>query len=431
MRKTKFSPEVEDFVQFIWQNQYFNKEDLSSEQGEKLNIIKPGFLNNDSGPDFKNAEIIIDDVTWAGQVEIHINASDWFKHSHQNDPNYDNVILHVVWNYDRDIFRNDGSIIPVLALENRVKRSVLLNFKGMRNLNGIACSNQLSEIPHLEMTFMIQRAFVERMESKTERVKTLLNQTKNDWNVVALRFFLENLSFNKNRDLFIHLGRLIPWKKWHNLNLKQKEALIFGLSGMLSKPVDAYSRELYHEFKFLKYKWNLATGIKAHQWIFSKIRPSSFPSIKLAQFCSLTTQTQHFFDHCLYTKSPKAFLDLFKGSVSEYWQRHYYFQKASGNSKKGISRASSEKLMANFWVPLLMSYADYRSDFDLKIRALQLLDPIGPESNNIINHWKKCHITPVNLTESQGLIQLYKYYCSNKLCLNCRIGKNILTLNSN
>ena len=79
----------EAFLHFVWKNQYFTKLDLVTHSGETIEVQKIGFHNNLAGPDFKEAQIIIDGIKWVGAVEIHIKSSDWYRHQHEGDPNYD------------------------------------------------------------------------------------------------------------------------------------------------------------------------------------------------------------------------------------------------------------------------------------------------------------------------------------------------------
>ena len=107
----------EDFLHYIWKYRLFESKKLVTTSGEYLEIIKPGEHNTDGGPDFHNARIKIDKTLWAGNIEIHINASDWLKHGHQNDNAYDNIILHVVHSNDIEIKRKNKEIIPTMKIK--------------------------------------------------------------------------------------------------------------------------------------------------------------------------------------------------------------------------------------------------------------------------------------------------------------------------
>ena len=94
----------EDFLQYLWKFQLFDRTALKTTKQEVLQIVHPGIHNRDTGPDFFNAKIRISGQLWAGNVEIHLKSSDWYLHRHEVDENYDAVILHVVWEDDSEIF---------------------------------------------------------------------------------------------------------------------------------------------------------------------------------------------------------------------------------------------------------------------------------------------------------------------------------------
>ena len=111
---------TEDFIQYIWKFRLFDRENLQTTTGETIEVFSAGLQNSDSGPDFHNARLKIGDTTWAGNVELHLNSSDWHKHKHTDDKAYNSVILHVVNRDDQPIIVPDGRRIPTLELHNRI-----------------------------------------------------------------------------------------------------------------------------------------------------------------------------------------------------------------------------------------------------------------------------------------------------------------------
>ncbi|HMP32103.1 MAG TPA: DUF2851 family protein, partial [Saprospiraceae bacterium] len=91
----------EDFLYFIWESKQLANKILTTYDGQELSIVHFGFRNRVSGPDFTGAKVKIGEVLWAGNVEMHVKASDWYLHKHDDDKAYNNVILHVVWINDR------------------------------------------------------------------------------------------------------------------------------------------------------------------------------------------------------------------------------------------------------------------------------------------------------------------------------------------
>src|SRR5689334_5051740 len=133
---------TEKLLQFIWQMQYFNKADLQTAGNEPVTIIFPGHLNKHQGPDFTAASIRINKTTWAGNIELHVKASDWKHHRHDGDSNYKNVILHVVWKNDFAVKDGNGNELPTLVLEDRVSKLLLQRYEElMYNHSYISCEN--------------------------------------------------------------------------------------------------------------------------------------------------------------------------------------------------------------------------------------------------------------------------------------------------
>src|SRR5690554_6597040 len=118
----------ESFLHYIWQYKKMAVVNLTTTQFEALDIVSVGQYNTNAGPDFFNAQLKIGEQLWAGNVEVHIKSSDWFVHNHEIDPAYDNVILHVVWEHDTEIFRKDNSIIPTLELKQVVNQGIYKNY---------------------------------------------------------------------------------------------------------------------------------------------------------------------------------------------------------------------------------------------------------------------------------------------------------------
>ena len=118
----------EDLLHHVWKFRLFKRQKLQTTEGEVIEIIKPGFHNRNAGPDFENAKIKIGDTLWVGNVEIHLNSSDWYRHQHHRDMAYDNVILHVVSKHDREISRSDGTRIAVLEIESLISDEIKQNY---------------------------------------------------------------------------------------------------------------------------------------------------------------------------------------------------------------------------------------------------------------------------------------------------------------
>ena len=135
----------ESLLHLVWEQQLFKASNLFTTKQQELNIHKKGSLNHLQGPDFGNAIISIDGQKWAGTIEIHVKSSDWYAHQHQKDPNYQNVILHVVYEHDVEIFDLHSNEIPTLELKQYIQKDVLLKYKKLmsNSKQWIFCESEL------------------------------------------------------------------------------------------------------------------------------------------------------------------------------------------------------------------------------------------------------------------------------------------------
>jgi Protein of unknown function (DUF2851) len=171
----------EDFLHYVWQYKKFDFSNLKTTSQETLNIIKVGDYTQLAGPDFFNAQIEIDNQKWAGNIEIHIKSSDWYVHNHERDENYNNVILHVVWENDAAVFRKDNSEIPVLELKNHVSKELISQYQKLKaNKSWIYCENDIKTIPEFVFKNWQERLFFERLERKSKPIEVLLKENQND-----------------------------------------------------------------------------------------------------------------------------------------------------------------------------------------------------------------------------------------------------------
>ncbi len=430
----------ESFLHFIWQLQYFDKENLQTSQNESLSIFRPGLINSDSGPDFREAKLRINAIEWHGDVEIHIKSSDWLRHQHQEDDAYNKVILHVVWDDDKPVFRADGTPIPTLTLKNRISSAILQrynDFLGNHQASSyIPCANLIHQAPTLTRLSMTERALMQRLEKKATVVHELLASNQNDWEETAYQLLCKNFGFKINSEAFLALGKSLPLKyiAKHRNQILQIEALLFGQAGFLDEPPetdDGYWQSLKEEYSFLDKKYNLASHkLTLHQWKFMRLRPANFPTIRLAQLAQLLATHHNLFSLFKnFTSYPELFQTL-QVSQSAYWQKHFRFgvsvkdKASSGKSKLG--KTSIENIIINTVVPLLVAYAKAKDEDVYLEKALALLQQIPAERNKITRLWEDLGVEAKTAFDAQGLIELYNSFCTQKKCLSCNIGVAII-----
>ncbi len=417
----------EDFLQFIWQQQLIKKDNLLTSNGEKIEIISAGQRNTNSGPDFINSKIRIKNRLWAGTVEIHVKASDWIKHKHHLDKAYNNVILHVVLKNDMEITLNSGEIIPTLELE--IDNTLYNNYmKLITNKDAIPCAGFLPTIDDFYINHWQNRLIINRLQRKSTEVLIRLQQNKGSWEETFYQFLAKNMGFKQNALPFELLAKSLPLKAIDKQkdNLLQIEALLFGQAGLLEKNCDDdYFILLKREYNFLKYKYSLTPNDK-HLWKYMRMRPDNFPTIRIAQFASILHKNYHLFSKIIENKNISTIRNLFKVSASEYWDTHFTFGKESKKRKKTQGNSSIDIILINTIVVFLFAYGENTQQEKYKNKAIELLESIKPEKNNITRQWQKLNINAKNSMESQAQIELFNEYCKKGKCLKCSIGAKII-----
>ena len=422
----------EDFLHHIWKLKKFNAAHLKTTNNGLVEIVSSGQHNLNSGPDFFNAQLKIDDQLWAGNVEIHVKSSDWFVHNHEVDKAYDNVILHVVWEHDTDIHRKDQTKIPTLELKNLISKNALGNYKKLfsKSQKWINCEYDFKSVDDFTIYNWLERIYFERLERKSKDIESLLKSTGNNWEAVLFKMLAKNFGLKVNGESFLSLASSIDFSiiRKQQSNLLSLEALLFGQSGILDEVVEEpYFNELGYEYKFLKQKFNLSNYAVIPLQFF-RLRPPNFPTIRLSQLANLYHQHQNLFSKVIEIDSVKEFYDLFKISTSEFWETHYTFEKQSKSSKKILSRSFIDLLIINTIIPIKFSYAQYKGN-EVEVSILNLIQEIESEKNSIVEKFKDLKTISNTALQSQALIQLKNEYCDKNKCLQCAIGSSILTRN--
>ncbi len=417
----------EQLLQFIWQHSLYNAAQLITVDGEAITIIHPGTLNKNAGPDFLDARIRVGNTILAGNIELHVYASDWEKHGHSNDAAYDNLILHVV--YEDDLNEHFPSL-PLLVLNNHISASVLKQYESLSKIPGsIPCASQLHNVKDITKEAWLSRLLAERWEEKLLSWKELLDESVEDWRNLLYCRMAANFGFKINAEPFLQLAKSLPLNilAKHKDNKLQIEALLFGQSGMLDKDfIDEYPNKLKTEYQYLQSKYKLQP-LPAHLWKFLRLRPANFPTIRIAQFADLITRSLHLFSQLIECNDIKQISPLLQAEASEYWHAHYTFDElAEEMSPKKLGKSSVDNIIINTVAPIQFLYAQRIGDSNMQERALQLLDIVKPEKNHVVDEWAGYNWQARNASESQAQIQLYNSYCLPKKCLQCAIGLNIL-----
>ncbi|XVJ65550.1 MAG: DUF2851 family protein [Lacibacter sp.] len=412
----------ERLLQFIWQHQYFNKDHLLTTTGERVEVLFAGTHNTNQGPDFTNARIRINQIQLAGTVELHLRTSDWQLHGHTNDVHYKNVILHVVWQHDGPANET------VLELKSRVAQSLLNRYATlMQQQEQIPCSSFISSVPDLVWLSWKERLIAERIQQKSQHIYQLLEKTNHHWEEVFWRLIARNFGMPHNSDAFEAVAQSVPVTLLakHKNQIHQLEALLLGQAGLLEQQfTDDYAVLLQKEYQYLKKKHRLQPiHFPLH---FLRMRPSNFPTLRLAQLAMLVHESSHLFSKVLEAGSIAQIKKMLNVTANDFWHTHYTLQEPSPFKVKNLGEVMVNNLLINTIIPLLFVYASEHAQPQVQQKALEWLRQLPKENNRITRLWQDTQVPHNNALDSQALLYLKKQYCDVKRCLECAGGNALL-----
>jgi hypothetical protein len=421
----------EDFMYFIWQSGGLFDRDLRTTEGKKISVLRPGYRNRGAGPDFFDARIRIGDITWYGPVEFHLKTSDWDAHKHTSDPAYNNVILHVVMEHDREIETGKGVRLPTLSLQKYIDQKQLEKYRQLRKTRGwIPCDGLIETQPKdFFWSQYLSRLAVERHQNKAERILKLVESQNGNWDAVIYSLIARYLAGKVNSISMTELVERIPYKLVLKYRSEEEKihALFFGQSGLLNtEKEDKYFRELKALYDHLSELHDLES-MASSEWCYMPVRPPAFPTIRIAQLCNLMRKGARPMDLLLNADSASQLVDFFSVDAGDYWRDHYVFGKMAAKSHpKKVGKTTAVSLVLNMASPVLFAYGTYTDQPHLREKAIEWLEELPPESNRIVRKWKKRGIDPGNALESQALLELKFNYCSKNRCLECALGSKLL-----
>lgn len=419
----------EDFLHYIWKHKKFDLKHLKSESGEIIHIVSVGKHNLNSGPDFFNAKLKIGDQLWAGNVEIHVKSSDWFLHNHEQDNAYDNVILHVVWEHDTEVFRRNNSVIPTLVLKSHLSNTLINNYLKLFNKQNtwINCEHDFANISDFTLNNWLERLYFERLERKATTIETLLKTSNNDWEAVLFKMLAKNFGLKVNGDAFLSVASSIDFsiiRKSQSSN-ETLEALLFGQAGLLNNPIElGYYKNLAETYTFLKQKFQIENRHVLPMKFF-RLRPPNFPTIRLSQLARLYYEHHNLFSEVIATRTLNDFYKLFKVQTSSFWETHYTFEKTSKKTIKNTSKPFIDLLLINTILPIKFCYAKYKGEA-IDGAILELINQIKSEKNSTISAFDALKPVSRSAMHSQALIQLKTAYCDKNKCLQCAVGSSLM-----
>ena len=392
---------MEHLLHYVWKHKLFSLEILQTTKGLPVEVIDPGLRNPNSGPDFFNAKLKINNTLWVGNVEIHTRSSDWFRHGHDGDKVYDSVILHIVGEADGEVTRTNGEVIPqmIVSCPERIKMHY---YELCVSDCYPACYPILRSLPKLTVHSWLSALQTERLEQKAKLIGARLEHCNNNW-----------------EDVFF-------------ITLFQIEALFYGMAGLFEdtflkeEQKDEYYLRLSKEFHYLQRKFEIFRVMDATLWRFLRLRPDNFPHIRLAQLAYLYQKGDKLFSRLLEAKTLAEVRILLSTRTSVYWENHYIFGRTSPQREKLLGEQSKDLIIINTVVPFLYTYGLHKADEGMCERAGRFLEKLKAENNHIIRSWSDAGLPVASAADSQALIQLQKEYCDKRKCLYCRFGYEYL-----
>jgi hypothetical protein len=418
----------EDFLHYVWRYMKFDHASLQTTTGLSVTVWNCGQYLQVAGPDFFNARLSIDGLEWAGNIEIHLKASDWYAHHHQRDKAYDNVVLHVVWEDDMPIFRRDHSEIPTLELKHYVSPETVSGYAELlRPKDWMFCERQIAQVEEIIRINWMERLFFERLERRSASLVQMLDDVAGDWEAVFFLLLAKNFGLNRNGEAFFEMARKLPFSMIRKelgsaVNL---ESLFFGVSGLLQeKRQDTWYATLSGTWNFLSQKYGLDGDVAIIPEFF-RLRPDNFPTIRLSQLAGLYSGRDRLFDSVIRENGIAGSRDIFRVRASDYWETHYQFDRESPKKQKRLSTSFIDLMIINAVVPLRFAYGHYFARDNIE-ELIGLLREMPPEDNMVIKRFASFGIKAENAFESQSLLQLRTRYCERQRCLECAIGVSLL-----
>ena len=423
----------EDFLHYVWQHKKMSLKSLKTTAQDPITLKAVGLANVNSGPDFFNAQVRIGTQMWAGNVEIHVKSSDWYVHHHETDAAYDNVILHVVWEHNMEIYRKDNTPIPTLELKNYVLPHTYKNYTTLLNQKQywIPCEPNMKEVDGFTVNHWLERLYLERLEGKYKAIEAQLIESKQNWEAVLFWQLAKNFGLKVNGDAFLSIAKSMDFSviRKSQFEAHQLEALFFGQSGLMeTEAQDVYVSELKNTYAFLKTKFSITNnGVLPVQ--FFRLRPPNFPTIRLAQLAALYSRCTNLFSSIIEAQSLDQLHAIFEGSTSKFWDTHYTFEKTSKSTPKTLTKPFMNLLIINTIIPIKFAYNKFNRQTNQE-DVVAIMRKIPMEHNSIVDKFHTLYAFGKTAFDSQALIQLKQNYCSKNKCLHCAIGSALLNRNS-
>ena len=387
---------TEKYLHYLWERKTHPIINHPLHNGQRVSVLDYGQYNlNNSGPDFKFGCVEFDNVQMYGHIEMHLKSSDWYKHKHHQDVNYNNVILHVVYENDVDVVQN-GFILPYIELKHVISPSDFQVYKKSQLFKReFPCQPFMDKIDPVYFDVILTQAVEEKFLAKMKFIKNnaLLEPASVLYTLIGQAF-----GTGLNKIPFEDLIKKAPYYDVNKLPPCKRKSFLLSVSGIIQQE-------------------SLSSKKSQSIWQFKGTRPRNSPSIRVRQFAELIASFNfNVFDEVQGTKSIKL---VFMSEIDRVWS-------LTNNQMEKPTKSMVTLLLINAIAPYLWFYGEYMENEYYQELAIDLLLSIPPEKNSIVRKWATLNVKPKNAFESQGLIALYRYYCCRKKCLSCTVGQKVL-----
>ena len=422
---------TERLLQYLWNYKIFKSFDFKDTSGNAIEVLEFGHWNTNSGPDFLMAKIKTKDLVFVGNIELHINSSDWIAHQHTGNADFENIILHVVYNHDIEIESLAAKNIPTLELRNHIDALTIRKYQSLsESLRQIPCAGIFK--PSLTPITFCEESVLRKLDEKSGEIEKRLAKFKNDYEAVLFHQLMYAFGLKVNAEIFLQMAESIDYKIFQKISRKQihTEALFYGISQWLDHPLDDTTQLWQREHRFLRSKYKLPN----HQFSpkFLRLRPASFPTIRLSQIGHLYATEQNLFSKLIYAPAYSEIAKVFANiKAGEYWDSHYNFGKTTPKRvEKKLSKTLIENIIINAILPLKYTYQKHHN-VNMADEILGFYEQMSAERNRITREWENLGIQFDNALQTQAFIYHYKSFCVPKNCLNCSIGFQLLKPRTN
>lgn len=416
---------TEKLLQYLWNYKVFKHFNFKDIEGNSVEIIHFGKCNKNAGPDFLDAKIKINGLLIAGNIELHVRSSDWIFHNHTHDPNYQNIILHVIFQHDIEISVLSDKNVPALELKNYIDENTLWKYERLVDNNQFIPCEGIFDKNKIPINFH-EGNILKKLEEKSVELEKFLIQHKNNFEAVLFHSFAYSFGLKVNAPIFRQIAESIDYSIVNKIrqNPSQLEALLFGISGWLDSPKDNQMKTWKREFEFIKTKFSISDFTLHPKFL--RLRPHNFPTLRLSQLANLYFQHQNLFSKIISAHKADQIYEVFNPvTASKYWDTHFNFGTVSAFHPKTLSKDFIDLVILNTILPLQYAYHRYHNE-EIADEIIAFYQSIPAEKNSVTQGWKKLGVRINNALESQSLIYHYKNSCENKSCLACGIGLKLL-----